>query len=108
MTWYRAPLRKHLDSIRRHGLVGVRVEQNRPGCDAGVYLSREPAICVLVMVERYLRFGDPDGSPGDRLAEIAVIVIDETRVDERLLRPDPLIDPGEVCVYKGVIDVAVE
>jgi hypothetical protein len=105
MPWFHATFRKHLDSIRSHGLGGTIVEKNWNECDDGVHLATNPAVCLLVMFEHYARFGDPESLPREHLKEIVVIVVDDSRVDARLLAPDPEIDRDDVRIYCGVIDV---
>jgi hypothetical protein len=105
MPFFHATFKKHLPSILRNGLGGQNAQQNWPGIEGGVYLSELPAISLLVMVEQYYHFGQPDSIPRDHFAEIVVIVIDDSRVDRDRLAIDPLITNHPVFRYPGVIDV---
>ena len=105
MPYYHATFRKHIPSILKHGLGGRVTEQNWDGCEPGVYLAAEPEVCIFVMLDQYYQFGHPDSVPRDHLAEIVVIVIDDSRVQPAKLGPDPLIKRRDVWLYDGVIDV---
>lgn len=106
MPYFHATLRQHLPSILRHGLGDRGHGQNWPGCTAGTYLSRRPAICVAVMIEQYLAFGTPDSVPREHLEDLCVIVIDDSRVRKELLSQDPQTDHPDSLIYAGVIDVS--
>lgn len=105
MPFFHATFRKHVPSILRHGLGGTSGEANWPGIEPGVYLSELPAVSLLVMVEQYCRFGDPDSVPRDHFDDVVVFVIDDSRVDRSRLAPDPLIADHPVHRFLGTIDV---
>ena len=95
-----------MPSILRHGLGGhAAAEANWPGIEPGVYLSELPEVSLLVMVEQYCRFGDPDSVPRDHFDDVVVFVIDDSRVNRSRLAPDPLIKNHPVHRFLGIIDV---
>ncbi|BCB21952.1 hypothetical protein [Bosea sp. ANAM02] len=106
MPFFHATFRKHLNSIRRHGLGADGHGTNWPGCAAGVYLAAHPAICVSVMLEHYLAYGDPSSVPSEHLDEICVIVVDDSRVRSDRLLADPQTSRSDSFVYSGVIDIS--
>lgn len=106
MPFFHATFRKHVPSILRHGLGGNGAEANWPGIEAGVYLSEHPAVSLLVMVEQYCRFGDPESVPRDHFNDVVVFVIDDSRVDRSKLAHDPLISNHPVHRFLGIIDVS--
>lgn len=106
MPFFHATFCRHLPSIRRVGLGADGHGANWPGCAGGVYLATNPAVCVSVMLEHYLAFGDPNSVPSDHLNEICVIVIDDARVRPDLLGADPQASRSDSLIYTGVIDVS--
>lgn len=106
MPFFHATFKKHLPSILKNGLGGQGSQPNWPDIDGGVYLSELPAISLLVMVEQYCNFGDPESVPRDHFAEIVVIIVDDARVDRARLAPDPHITEHPVFRYLGVLDVS--
>jgi hypothetical protein len=74
-------------------------------CDPGVYLAGHPSLSIFVMLQHYVEQGDPDSVPKNELADMCVIVIDDSRVTASKLGPDPEIDRPDVWLYEGVIDV---
>jgi hypothetical protein len=106
MPYYHGTHSWKLPSIRRFGLGGALVEKNYPDCDNGVYLSLTPEFCLYFLIEHYIDAGDENSIPSQQLKEFRVIVIDDARVNETMLRHDPhLIDVPGVFLYKGVIDI---
>ena len=105
MPWFHATYRGNLDGIRKNGLGGAGAKPNWPGAKPGVYLASEPELCLFVMIEGYIEFGDPDSVPSEHLKEIVLIVVDDARIDASKLGPDPMIDREDVRLYSGVIDV---
>ncbi len=63
-------------------------------------------VCVSVMLEHYLAFGETDSVPSEHLDEICVIVIDDARVRPELLGPDPQVSRPDSFVFRGSIDVS--
>ena len=106
MPYFHATFRQQLPSIRRDGLGAKGHGANWPGCAAGVYLATNPAVCVSVMLEHYLAFGDPKSVPSEHLCEICVVVIDDARVRPDLLGADPQASRSDSFIYTGVIDVS--
>ena len=106
MPYFHATLRRHLPSILRHGLGDRGHGQNWPGIAAGTYLATHPAVCISVMLEQYIEFGDAGSVPAEHLAEICVIVIDDSRVRKELLAQDPQTDHPNSLIYAGIIDVS--
>jgi hypothetical protein len=107
MPFFHATFADRLPSILRHGLRAGH-EKNWPGIEDGVYLASHAEVAIWIMLERYLRFGDPTSVPREELARLRVIVVDDTRVRPNLLRPDPEFDgdaDGVGMIYPGVIDV---
>lgn len=106
MPFFHATLRRHLPSINRHGLGARGHGQNWPGCAAGAYLSTHPAVCIAVMLEHYIQFGEAGSVPSEHLKEICILVIDDSRVEVSRLAQDPQSERSDSLIYAGVIDVA--
>ncbi|OAP44038.1 hypothetical protein ATC00_28370 [Sinorhizobium americanum] len=59
------------------------------------------------MIESYLESSDTiDITPSQVVEAICVLVIDDSRVTERLISADPNIDRTDITVlYRGIVDV---
>jgi hypothetical protein len=81
--------------------------QNFP-VERGVYLSTDPAVAISMLIEAYMKNGDEwKMAPPEALEAICVLVVDDTRIDRRLVDVDPNIERRDMTVlYRGVIDVA--
>lgn len=106
MPYFHATFRESLASIQLNGLGGRGHASNWPDIERGVYLASTPALAMLVMVDHYLEFGDPQSVPRDYFERMVIIIIDDARVDRSRLTPDPLLTEQGGWLYKGVIDVA--
>jgi hypothetical protein len=105
MPYYHGTFLRHIDSILKNGLRPTGVEQNWDGCDEGVYLTENVHACAFVMVDHYMQFGKEDSIPEEHIGSFRFIVIDDSRIDKRKLRTDPLINRSDVHRYLGIIDV---
>jgi hypothetical protein len=108
MPFYHATWRRHLPSISKYGLGGASPDcQNFP-VEAGVYLARNPAVAVAFMIESYLESGRVmDMTPPQLLDAICILVVDDSRVAERLISTDPNIERTDMTIlYRGIVDVA--
>lgn len=108
MPYYHATWRRHLPSIRKHGLGGALPDMQNFPVERGVYLSTDPAIAVGMMIEAYVLNGDAWAkSPAEALEGMCVIVVDDSRIDQRMIDVDPNVDRRDITIlYRGVIDVA--
>jgi hypothetical protein len=81
--------------------------QNFP-VEAGVYLSTDPAVAISMMIEAYVLNGEDWGmSPPEALEAMCVIVVDDSRIDQRMIDVDPNVERRDMTIfYRGVIDVA--
>lgn len=108
MPYFHATWRRHLPSIRRHGLGGAAPDRRNFPVEEGVYLARDPAIAVSMLIEAYVGSGgEMDLSPPEALKEMCVVVVDDSRVFPGLVDVDPNVDRRDLTVlYRGVIDVS--
>lgn len=108
MPYFHATWRRHLPSIRRHGLGGAAPDRRNFPVEEGVYLARDPAVAASMLIEAYFENGEGmDLSPPEALREMCVLVVDDSRVDPRLVDLDPNVDRGDLTVlYCGIIDVS--
>jgi len=108
MPYYHATWRRHLPSIRRHGLGGAAPAFRNFDVEEGVYLAFDPAVAVSILLEAYAENGDRmDMSPREALESMCVLVIDDSRVDPRLVSADPNVErDGVTALYRGVVDVS--
>lgn len=90
MPYYHATRRSRLREILREGLHG-RAEQNFE-CERGVYLSTEPIIAVGFLLEKFLESEDPAKKPSEEIEDFVIIVIDDSRVNKKKLKPDPNVE----------------
>ncbi len=106
MTYYHATYAARIPSILRHGL-RTGEERNFADADEGVYLSTDPVLPVGFLIEHILSEERPDLTPRGFVESLRVIVIDPSRIDASLLRPDPHTDgyEGMFWLYEGVVDV---
>jgi hypothetical protein len=81
--------------------------QNFP-VERGVYLSTDPAVAISMLIEAYMMNGDEwEMAPPEALEAICVLVVDDTRIDRRLVDVDPNIERRDMTIlYRGVIDIA--
>lgn len=107
MPFYHGTFFSRLPSIRRYGLGGRIVDRNFPEAEPGVYLATTPEVCVAMLLDHYLEAGDNlPVRPCDHLRTFCVIVIDDSRIDMKLLAPDPQIKGFEgTLIYRGLIDI---
>ena len=105
MPYYHATHRHRLPSIIENGLGWNGAVQNWPGVARGVYLAEEPEVAVLMMVEHFLEAAPDDIPPLQALGEIALIVIDDSRVPRAMLGPDPSLPIDGIWLYRGTLDV---
>jgi hypothetical protein len=97
---------RHIPSILKHGLGGRITEQNFPGCEAGVYLATDHAIGLVMLIAEMMEREDDSVSPKNWIASVRVIVVDDTRVNPKLLSIDESFpDSALIKRYEGVIDV---
>jgi hypothetical protein len=107
MPFYHATWRRHLPSIQKYGLGGVAPDRQNFPVEAGVYLANEPVVALSILLEAYVDTGDELGlSPPEALADMCVLVIDDSRVNTALLDIDPNIERRDLThLYRGIIDV---
>ena len=107
MPYYHAAWTRHLPSIRKHGLGGAAPDRQNFPVEAGVYLAVDPAVAVSVMIEAYAENGHEMGmTPPEALKAMCVLVIDDSRIDRRLVDVDPNVERRDLTVlYRGVVDV---
>lgn len=107
MPYYHATWRRHLPSIRKNGLGGAMPDRQNFPVEAGVYLAHDPAVAVSMLIEAYMESEDGMGlPPSEAVQAMCVLVIDDSRVDGRLVDVDPNIERSDMTIlYRGVIDV---
>lgn len=106
MTYYHATTKDRIESIRRHGLGGLRgAPKAFPDCEDGVYLAADPIYAMSFLVERALAGEFAHLTPLETYALFSVFVIDGSRVDPARLEPDPNTPHDGFWLYRGVIDV---
>lgn len=108
MPYYHATWSRHLPSIRKHGLGGAMPDMQNFPVERGVYLSSDAAVAVAMMIEAYVLNGEEWGmSPPDALRAMCVIVVDDSRIDQRMIDIDPNVERRDMTIlYRGVIDIA--
>ena len=108
MPYYHATWRRHLSSIRKHGLGGAMPDMQNFPVERGVYLSTDAAVAVMMVIEAYMMNGDDWGmTPPEALAAMCVIVVDDSRIDQRMVDVDPNVERRDMTIlYRGVIDIA--
>lgn len=106
MPFYHATQRQRLASILEKG---IRTgEKQNFECEPGVYLADSPIIAFGFLIEDYLLKADEESRPSEDLKDFIVIVIDDARIDQTLLGPDPNVGKNweeHLFLYEGVIDV---
>ncbi len=106
MAFYHATTRDRIESIQKHGLGGLPgVSKAFPSSPDGVYLAEHPMLALGFLIERALAGDFSTTSPMEALNSFCVFVIDEGRVEQRLLSPDPNLHRDGFWLYGGVIDV---
>ncbi len=107
MPYYHGTFHSRLPSIRKHGLGGLVAVRNFPDAEPGVYLATTPEVCIAMLIDHYMETGEHiPGRPIDHMQTFCVIVVDDSRVDPRLLAPDPQVGGFEgTLIYRGVIDI---
>jgi hypothetical protein len=108
MPYFHATWRRHLPSIRKHGLGGAAPDRRNFDSVEGLYLAVDPTIALGFLIEAYVDEGENKQlSPPDALQEMCLLVIDDSRIDQRLVEVDPNIERRDLTVlYKGVIDIS--
>jgi hypothetical protein len=111
MPYYHATWRQHLPSILKHGLGGAEPSaRNFPAAEPGVYLTNDPAIAIMMMMEAYALNGtagnDIGMAPPQALEALCVIVIDDSRIKADLIDIDPNVERRD-CTwrYHGAVDI---
>ncbi len=107
MTLYHATWKRHLPSIERHGLGGFQPDdRNFEGTVRGLYLCSDPLIAISFLIEALDSKEDIHHLPPPALlAQMRVIVIDDSRIENKKLKPDPQVERKDVAwLYDGVID----
>jgi hypothetical protein len=106
MPFYHATTADRIESIRRHGLGGLRTASKAfPNCPDGVYLAADPMFALGFLLERALAGDFVHQSPKVALAQFRVIVIDDSRVDRTHLTKDPNISQAGFWLYDRIVDV---
>lgn len=106
MPYFHATWRRHLPSIRKHGLGGAAPDRQNFDVEAGVYLAVDPAVAVSVMIEGYLHSEDDTLSPPEALKAMCIIVVDDARINQDLVDVDPNLERADLTIlYRGVIDI---
>ena len=106
MALYHATRRHRLASILAKGLRSGEAQNFE--CMPGVYLADSPIIAFGFLIEDYLLKADETSKPSRDLKNFIVIVVDDARIDETRLEPDPNVGKnwqGHLFRYEGVIDV---
>jgi hypothetical protein len=107
MPLYHATYKSRIDSILKYGLGGMVLERNFPEAEMGTYLCDNPVIALGFLIEHYVDSGNREITPDQMVKSFRVIVIDDTRFDQRKLRQDPQIDHHEVGLWvtDEIIDI---
>jgi len=106
MPFFHATWQENLPSIMAHGLGAALPAERNFDCEPGLYLSSEAWIALGFLVEAFLEKADPSSKPSEAVRQMAVIVVDDARVDPRRLKADPNIDRDVgTRLYDGIIDV---
>lgn len=108
MSLFHATYAERIEAILRDGLIPSPLDRNFPEARPGVYLSTDPVLPLGVLIEHVMMNTERFISPSDAVKRFRVIVIDGSRLDDRLLVPDPQIDPdanGNFWLYPQRIDV---
>lgn len=109
MPFFHATQAYRIEEIKSSGLGSNLSIQNFVGCVPGVYLSEDPVYCLSFMLEHVLHTADDDAKPSDELEKFVFILIDDSRIDQRLLSHDPnvlhLNPVPPVFLYRGIIDI---
>ena len=106
MPFYHATTADRIESIRQHGLGGLKdAPKAFPGCPDGVYLASNSLFAVGFLLERALSGDFTKQTPQEALAQFRVIVIDDSRVNRNRLVQDPNIKQAGFWLYDGVVDI---
>ena len=93
----------------QHGLGGKVCTRNFPDAPPGVYLSATVTLAIAFLIEYSLDTAPDDRRLKEMLKDIAIIVIDDARVDTNRLDFDQNIGEHakklELYCYCGTIDV---
>lgn len=106
MPYYHATRRHRLEAILREGL-HPRAAQNFE-CEPGVYLANDPLIAFGFLLEDFFAKATDDTKPSEELKDFVVIVVDDSRVNAALLKPDPNVEghwQERLFLHHGDIDV---
>jgi len=106
MPFYHATRRRHLPSILREGLHSEAAQNFE--CEKGVYLSLDPAIAFGFLLEDFFLKATDESKPSQELKDFIVIVVDDARVNQAQLKPDPNVEgkwQERLFIYEGCIDV---
>lgn len=106
MPFFHATWRDNLPSIMSKGLGAADPIERNFDCVPGTYLSEEAWIALGFLVEAFMEKADADCNPSEMVKQMAVIVVDDSRVERSRLRSDPNIDRHVgTWLYDGIIDV---
>jgi hypothetical protein len=108
MPYYHATWRRHLQSIRSNGLGGALPDRRNFSVADGVYLAVDPFVAISMLIEACAEGGEgATMAPPEALDAMCIIVVDDARVDQRLVHIDPNIERRDLTIlYRGVIDVS--
>ncbi len=110
MSYFHATFADRIDSILENGL-SAGYKQNFDYAEPGVYLCTSAEIAVGFLLEHVIDNHFDFASPAEARESFRVIVVDRSRLDERLLALDPQLGPPfgseqSTCwIYRGKIDV---
>jgi len=106
MPFFHATWRENLPSIMSAGIVATVPTERNFDCEPGAYLSEEAWLALGFLVEAFMEKADPNSNPSEMIKRMAVIVVDDSRVDRSRLRADPNVDRQVgTWLYDGIIDV---
>jgi hypothetical protein len=109
MPLYHATWKRNLPSIMKFGLGGRMADtRNFRDVQTGLYLCVDPVIAVSFLIEAIAHNDDLQHlSPADLIAQMRVIVVDDSRIRKDKLTVDPNIERKDATfIYDGIIDIS--
>lgn len=109
MPLYHATWKRNLPSIMKFGLGGRMADtRNFSDVKTGLYLCVDPVIAVSFLIEAIAYNDDLQHlSPADLIAQMRVIVVDDSRIRKDKLTVDPNIERKDATfIYDGIIDIS--
>jgi hypothetical protein len=105
MAYFHATWDRHIASILAHGLGSITPDAQNFPVEYGVYLAKDPYVGALCLIEAYTDPAFSEAVPLEALGAIRIIVIDDSRIDQKFLDVDPNVErSGLTYLYRGTID----